>query len=98
METEGEGDVVMAGLSQITVPSAHPYIQSISITADQTGLLDVFAACNLAMTGQAIDDYCQPKGLMKNAFIDSINESFYELLDDILIEQDDYNYSIQLAY
>lgn len=45
-----------------------------------------------------VEAFALGKGLFKNQLLDSINETCYEVLDDVLIEEDDDQYTINVNY
>src|SRR5690606_7989015 len=53
----------------------------------QKEFLEYFQKHGLTLSLNEIDDFARSRGLFKNQLVDSINETCYETLDDILIEE-----------
>jgi len=70
------------------------YLCDISFTPIQVEILDFFAKNSFSISVEDFETYAKKKNLFKNQLIDSINESCYDLLDDILIEEEDEFYTI----
>jgi hypothetical protein len=45
-----------------------------------------------------LETFAKSNSVMKNQLVESINELCYELLDDVLIEEDDEYYTIDPRY
>ena len=61
-------------------------------------LLKIFSDNNLQINSQDLSSFANRKGIFKNQLIDSINEQYYELLDDVLIEENEGAYIIDEEY
>ena len=61
-------------------------------------LLKIFSDNNLQINSQDLSSFANQKGIFKNQLIDSINEQYYELLDDVLIEENEGAYIIDKEY
>ena len=70
----------------------------LGLNENQLDILKIFPLYNYSVIHAEIEKISKEKGLFKNQLIDSINEACYELLDDILIEQDDDYYIINEHY
>ena len=68
------------------------------LSAAQIEILEVFAKNNFTMPQNEVEVIARSKGMFKNQLIDSINDKCYELLDDVLIEEDDDLYTINENY
>lgn len=62
----------------------------------QIATLELFAKKNLTLTKSAFKVYASENGMFVNQLIESINDSYYELLEDLLIEEEEENYVIYL--
>jgi hypothetical protein len=69
--------------------SKHNFLASLGLNAAQTDLLAAFEANNLQLTMAKIRTIAQAHTVPANALIDSINETCFELLDDVLIEENE---------
>jgi hypothetical protein len=58
----------------------------------------MFLKNNFSMPQIEIEEFAKSKGVFKNQLIESINESCYEILDDVLIEEEDDYYTIFPEY
>ena len=74
------------------------YLDDIELNDTQLGVLSFFVKNNFAILQTDFDDYAKERGLFKNQIIDSLNESCYEVLDDVLIEEDEEYYTIHESY
>lgn len=70
----------------------------ILFTSTQLDLLDLFKSNSLTLSYVDIETFLKSKGVFKNQTIDSINELCFEILDDILIEDDGSEYNISPSY
>ena len=75
-----------------------PFIKEIFLNEDQLVTLTMFAEKSFSIPSIDIDNFCKTKGVFKNQLIDSINESCYEVLDDVLIEEDNDMYTLNESY
>ncbi len=64
------------------------FADGISLNDIQTNIINLFSENGFSVSIQEIDSFCKSKGAFKNQAIDSINESCFEILDDVLIEED----------
>src|SRR5690606_2894053 len=91
-------EVVMEITSKSENIELSPFDDSISFTKIQHEILEIFSKENLSVLQTDLETFAKSKGMFKNQLIDSINENCYELLDDILIEEDDEFYTINESY
>lgn len=64
----------------------------------QTELLELFFKSNFVVELKEVEVFARSKGAFRSGLIESVNESCYEKLDDLLIEQEDENYTINPNY
>jgi len=67
---------------------------TLNFNAIQQEVLTLFSENDLSFGQKDLEAYCIERGLFKNQLVDSINDSCYDLLDDVLIEQDEDFYTI----
>ncbi len=67
-------------------------------TEVQQALLEYFQKNGLILSAQEIDSFAKSRGLFKNQLIESLNETCYETLDDVLIEEEQHDYTINDKY
>ncbi|NDV65586.1 tellurite resistance TerB C-terminal domain-containing protein [Bacteroides sp. 224] len=61
-------------------------------------LFQLFISNSLKLNKEEVNIFARPRGIFVGQFIESINEEYYEELDDVLIEEDDDYYVINEAY
>jgi hypothetical protein len=61
-------------------------------------LFDLFISQSFRLNRQEVNIFASSKGLFRDHFIESINEAYYETLDDLLIEEEDDCYIMNEAY
>ncbi|GAB3522248.1 tellurite resistance TerB C-terminal domain-containing protein [Emticicia fontis] len=74
------------------------FMEDLGFRPIQILTLEVFQKNNLSVAQTEIEVFAKSKGLFKNQIIDSINDTCYEFLDDVLIEEDDDYYTINPNY
>jgi hypothetical protein len=70
----------------------------VGLTQVQSGLLMLFARNNLSVSQDEIGLFAKNNGLFQNQMIESLNEACFEIVDDVLIEEDDEHYVINEDY
>jgi len=78
--------------------SYNNYVTEISLSEIQDNLLKMFALQELTLSFKSVEKFAKTHGKLKNQLIESINDSCYEFLDDLLIEEEDENYTINTSY
>lgn len=71
---------------------------SINFTKIQHETLELFSKANLSILQADLEAFAKSKGMFKNQMIESINETCYYILDDVLIEEDEEFYTIDENY
>jgi len=74
------------------------FLIELSLNPNQISVLEMFLKNNFSMPQIEIEEFAKSKGVFKNQLIESINESCYEILDDVLIEEEDDYYTIFPEY
>jgi hypothetical protein len=74
------------------------FLNELSLNPSHISVLELFLINNFSIPQIEIQEFAKSKGIFKNQLIDSINESCYEVLDDILIEEEDDYYTINPEY
>ena len=69
-----------------------------SLNPVHVSILELFSKNNFSILQSEIGDFAKSKGVFKNQVIESINETCYDVLDDVLIEEDDDYYTIIPEY
>jgi hypothetical protein len=84
---------------QISVLETEPTEQGESLLkAVQRDLLEIFRKNGLTLGSAEVDAFAKSRGLFRNQLVESINDTCYEALDDVLIEEEEENYSINSDY
>ena len=94
---DDDEEILVIENTEINIPQDSSE-NSLGLNENQLYILKIFPAYNYSVAHAEIEKISKEKGLFKNQLIDSINEACYELLDDILIEQDDDYYLINEHY
>jgi hypothetical protein len=63
-----------------------------------TAALELFAKSNFSIPQNELELFAKSKGIFKNQLVESINETCYDFLDDVLIEEEDDYYIINTNY
>lgn len=74
------------------------FISELTFTAIHTTALELFAKSNFSVSQSEFELFAKSKGVFKNQLIESINDTCYEFLDDVLIEEEDDYYTINTNY
>ncbi len=86
-------------ITQKSVKISHPaFISDLSFTPIHVSTLELFSKSNFSITQIEVEEFAKSKGIFKNQLIESINETCYEFLDDVLIEEEDDHYTINTNY
>ncbi|WP_300671069.1 tellurite resistance TerB C-terminal domain-containing protein [Soonwooa sp.] len=64
----------------------------------QVSILEMFEKSSFSMLQNELEDYIKSKNLFLNSAIEAINDKCFEMLDDVLIEEDDDYYTIYPDY
>jgi hypothetical protein len=74
------------------------YIDKLPFSPVQEKLLRLFRTNGLFLSTEETENFARTNGLFKNRLINDINETCYEHLDDLLIEETEEGYSIEQDY
>ena len=74
------------------------FINELTFTKIHTTTLELFAKSNFSVPQIDLEMFAKSKGVFKNQLIESINDTCYEFLDDVLIEEEDDCYTINTNY
>lgn len=70
----------------------------LNLTDIQEQSLNYFVKSNYSISQSDFEEFAKTNGAFKNQLIESINERCYEILDDILIEEEDDFYTLNHSY
>lgn len=74
------------------------YLEEFSFTDIQKEILDLFEKQSFTILQTEFSDFVKVKNLFMGSTIDAINDTCYEVLDDILIEEEDEYFTINPNY
>lgn len=77
------------GVAQMSI-----YIRDIVFTKIHNAALEIFVKNNYSVLKIDFEAFAKLQGVFKNQLIESINDICYEILDDVLIEEEDEYYTI----
>lgn len=98
LEVAGTDEVVIEINQDSLNHDKQTLVEGINLSDVQLELLQLFYKSNLSVDHQDIENFSKSKGMFKNQLIDSVNEAFYEVLDDVLIEEEEDYYIINENY
>lgn len=81
-------------------PIADPKSQYYNFNASENemALINLFKENHFLVSSDQMDIFCKNTGVIKGALINNLNENCYDVIDDLLIETDDTNYTINQSY
>jgi hypothetical protein len=74
------------------------YIATLHFNEIDIKLLDMMEKNNFSMLQTDIEKFAKSNGVFKNQLIEHINDSCFDTLDDVLIEEEDQHYTINKQY
>lgn len=63
--------------------------RAVNLNQAQFELLQLFAKSSFCLPQSDVETFARTNGLFRNQLIESVNEICYEVLDDVLIEEDE---------
>ena len=75
-----------------------PFAAGLGLSTAQQALLLLFASRNLTLPQAEVETFAKAHGTLRNQLIDGLNGACYDLLDDVLIEENGDDYTIYDAY
>ncbi len=97
-EIDQEGEISFERLIPQASVADDYFVDGLLLSEVQRGLLRLFSNSTFSLAQQEVESFSRAHGLLKNQLIDSINESCYDQLDDVLIEEDGEHYTIYENY
>ncbi|MBK8682213.1 MAG: hypothetical protein IPN31_09975 [Bacteroidetes bacterium] len=74
------------------------FVYELPFTPIHISALELFSKSNFSVMQSELEQFAKSKGVFKNQLIESINETCYEFLDDVLIEEEEDYYTINPNY
>jgi hypothetical protein len=96
-ETTDE-EIMIEIVKKVDIVPNSGYLCDITFTQIHTTALDFFVKSNFSVAQNEMETFAKSKGVFKNQLIESINDICYEILDDVLIEEEDEYYTINENY
>ncbi|WP_216688236.1 tellurite resistance TerB C-terminal domain-containing protein [Hymenobacter siberiensis] len=79
-------------------PTAGSFASGLGLSAPQQALLQLFAAHQLTLSQAKAEAFAKSHGTLRHQLIDGLNDTCYELLDDVLVEETGDGYTIYEPY
>lgn len=79
-------------------PQISKYLEELVLTDIQKEVLDSFEKQSFTILQTDFEEFIKSKNMFSGSTIESINEKCYEILDDILIEEEDEYFTINTDY
>ncbi|HRI04913.1 MAG TPA: tellurite resistance TerB C-terminal domain-containing protein [Pyrinomonadaceae bacterium] len=92
------GEVRIEITSKIDAVPGATSTSVVDLSQEQAELLQLFAKGSFNVSHGEVEEFARGKGLFRNQLIESINEICYEILDDVLIEEEDEHYVVSENY
>lgn len=83
-------------VSPISEPKSQYY--NFNASENEMALINLFKENHFLVSSDQMDIFCKNTGVIKGALINNLNENCYDVIDDLLIETDDTNYTINQSY
>jgi len=74
------------------------FVSELAFSEIHTTALELFAKSNFSVPQSELELFAKSKGIFKNQLVESINDTCYDFLDDVLIEEEDDYYTINTNY
>lgn len=74
------------------------FLATINFNEIDITLLEMFEKNNFSMLQSTIEQFAKSNGVFKNQLIEHINDLCFDVLDDLLIEEEDENFTINKQY
>lgn len=91
-------DEIEIEIKQIVKESNSSQFIGFSFTDIQLSTLELFSKSNFSLPQSEVETFAKLNGIFKNQLIESINETCFEFLDDVLVEEDEDYYTIDINY
>lgn len=97
-EIANKDEVQINIVSKNLEPVHSKYLNEISLTEMQTGVLGIFEKNSFNISQSDLEDYLKDQNLLMSSTVDAINEVCFDVLDDVLIEEDNDYFTINTDY
>lgn len=83
---------------KVAVAITAPSVSIVDLSPTQFELLQLFAKSSFSVPQTDVEAFARANGLFRNQLVESVNEICYEILDDVLIEEEDEYYVVSENY
>ncbi|MCT2563846.1 tellurite resistance TerB C-terminal domain-containing protein [Chryseobacterium herbae] len=97
-EPEEEDELTINITHQNSETETQKYVEQLNLSEIQQEILDLFEKQSFNIPQSEMATYLQSKNLFMGSTIDSINDLCFEILDDIIIEEEDEYFTINTDY
>ncbi|HLW33755.1 MAG TPA: tellurite resistance TerB C-terminal domain-containing protein [Aequorivita sp.] len=95
---QGSGEIEIHITSDQEFVNQSPFLEEIPFQSIHFQALELFAKNNFTVPVSEFELFAKSRGMFKNQLIESINDACYEVLDDLLIEEDEEFFTIETTY
>ncbi|TXE13480.1 tellurite resistance TerB C-terminal domain-containing protein [Algoriphagus aquimarinus] len=85
-------------ITSVKEVSESPFLDEIEFKPIHYSALELFSKNNFSIPVSEIESFAKANGVFRNQLIESINEACFEVLDDVLIEEEEDFYTIEAMY
>ncbi|NHA03456.1 SH3 domain-containing protein [Mucilaginibacter sp. HC2] len=97
-EDEPEAALEEESMTVVAIAAPADTLVTTELNVLQQTLLDLFRSNDFTLSVGSVSQFAQQHGAFKNQLIESINEACIDLLDDVLIEESEDEYTIDPDY
>lgn len=97
-ETENKEEITFNITNKNPETQNSKYLEELNLTDIQKEILDLFEKQSFNILQSELSDFIKTKNLFMGSTIESINDTCFETLDDILIEEEDEYFTINTDY
>ncbi|MFC4162909.1 tellurite resistance TerB C-terminal domain-containing protein [Epilithonimonas zeae] len=97
-ETENQEEITFNIINKNSEPQILKYLEELNLTDIHKEILDLFEKQSFNILQTELEDFIKSKNLFMGSTIDSINDCCFEILDDVLIEEDEDYFTINTDY
>ncbi len=73
-------------------------LYKVMLSSAEIGMLELFKTNDFTLQVNVVEDFCKGQGAVKGAVINNVNEVCFDILDDLFIEQDESELTINPTY
>ena len=92
------GEIQIAVTAKKEEEQHSAFVKELTFQPIQAATLELFRKSNLSLAQTELATFAKENGIFKNQLVESINDRCFEMLDDVLIEEEDDYYTINPGY